>query len=123
MLGGMAQSALSWLMGDRPNLVDQARRAQKANETENQRLMDALYRAIDNGWMPWVPSYMSLFPNGPRPNDYPRVWIWRPGDWGMPVEAEPDHLDPMMNVIGLYWKPWAPSEVAPLQVTERPAPA
>ena len=58
-----------------------------------------LDRLLVEGWLQWYNPYASL---GTRPHDFRRVWIMRP-EWLQPVLVDPNSLNPMMNVMGLYW--------------------
>ena len=58
-----------------------------------------------NGWKDWIPDYMGTFPEA-TPQQYARVWIWRPEWTSLPCDVDPRELDPQMNVAGLFWKPW-----------------
>lgn len=84
--------ALDALLGSAPEPIDwDAKRV--ADEARAERF---------RGWHPW--------PIGPQPASTPtpysheRVSIMRDG-WEAPVIASPRSMDPMMNVVGLYWKP------------------
>ena len=55
----------------------------------------------DYGWMRWPMGDYRL-PLDPYAFD--RVWINREG-WESPEVVDPRILDPMMNVVGLMWKP------------------
>lgn len=56
-----------------------------------------------DGWNPWVPAFgYETWADSPYSRD--EVKIVR-DDWQDPVTVDPNRLHPMMNVIGLYWRP------------------
>jgi hypothetical protein len=81
----------------------------KARSDEQRARRQKRDHAYANGWMEWIPDYMNTFPQTPRPQNHARVWIWRL-DWEFPSVVDPSRLDPAMNVNGLLWKPWRPSD-------------
>lgn len=85
---------------------------------------DAASDLLDRGWLPWASPYQRVFDgsvHGQSPYDWPRVWIWRPEWTGLPREVEPTKLAPEMNVIGLWWKPWAKDfDQSPIPALHKP---
>ena len=43
-------------------------------------------------------------PGQDSPRQHSSIWIWREG-WSAPQLTSNDKLNPMMNVVGLKWKP------------------
>lgn len=56
--------------------------------------------AISRGWM----LAMAM----PWPRDAEKIWIWRV-DWEFPSLTAPRDISPLMNMNGLWWKPWRPT--------------
>lgn len=105
---GFVGEIIGALLGARDNGIDWDAKA-RSDEQRARRAKQA--QAYANGWRPWTEQ----FPSGQwrTPYSYERVWIWRL-DWEFPSDVDPKRLDPAMNVMGLLWKPWRPSEVPSL---------
>ena len=59
----------------------------------------------DTGWWPWIPQ--DARDVGRSPYGYRTISIAR-AEWETPQEIDPRCLDPMMNVVDLWWRPAAP---------------
>jgi hypothetical protein len=112
MFEGIANAAAQFLAyGFRPPIEDVSQRQ------EPSPLMKARFAAIQRGWRPW------LDPRGGMDQaiaGHEKIWIWRPEWNSMPVVTSLAGMDPVMNVAGLYWKPWRESDV-PHQLLLDPA--
>lgn len=62
---------------------------------------EPVYEAIDRGWR------SVMYDRWPSGTD--KVWLWRT-EWPFPSLREVDSIQPEMNVYGLWWKPWRPSD-------------
>lgn len=116
---------LTWFVAppDAPDWEAQAQAADAKRRLREQRRQ----WAADNGWRHWAYEFQRIMgANGHEqlgPYSYDKVWIWRL-EWDFPEAACPRTMDPQMNVIGLYWKPWRPSESPPPESTPKlPGPA
>lgn len=96
MLDSLVVAGLSWLNGS-PSKVTY----DPAYHAEQQRIAHGRIWAMENGWHMWEAT---------SPYAHEKVWIWRP-EWNTPPkECTIRDMDPMMNVWGLFWKPWRANE-------------
>jgi hypothetical protein len=57
------------------------------------------------GWYPWLPQTAAELSH--RPYAYETVEVCRE-EWTHPLRVMPYDLDPMMNAVGLWWRPYLP---------------